>query len=207
MVDVNKLIPLARLGVFSGVCLLSVIVFALSCHVLNSAGGWAFAGLSLATAILTLISLPPLYWISVNRKGAFVSYIVVEVAWLWFLWIMWIASAGTTASLWIIGHGGLASEIRVIEAFGFINWLAVMFYTVALFVLSLISAIKGTSSVWTSAVLDFDFNAAINKTSAAVQQPVPMTQDFAPQMQMQPQPQPQTFMGQPASQVPQAAQV
>ena len=66
MVDAKKLLPLVRLGVFGGVCVLSLIVFALSAHIISYTSSfrgyyYTFTALSLATAILTLLSLPALY--------------------------------------------------------------------------------------------------------------------------------------------------
>lgn len=68
--------------------------------------------------------------ISIARKGAVTSFIVVELPWLWFLWIMWVASAGNVASTVWIGNCSLAKgivaticdETKAIEAFAFINW-------------------------------------------------------------------------------------
>ena len=74
--------------------------------------------------------------ISIGRKGAFTSYIVVELCWLWFLWIMWVASAGNVASTVWIGSCGRAKgiiaticgETQAIEAFGFITWFMSTFF-------------------------------------------------------------------------------
>jgi len=171
MVDVNRLLPLVRMAVFGFVSLLGLIVFALACHivhVLNEAGATAaFAGLSLATGLFTILSLPPLLFISLTRKGAVANYVATEIAWLWFLWIMWIASAGSTAAIGVSGSGGLVSEVQVIEAFGFINWLALMFYTTALLVLAIIAHLKGSGGVWTAGAAEFDFNGALAKTRGA----------------------------------------
>jgi len=70
--------------------------------------------------------------ISIARKGALTSYIVVEFCWLSFLWIMWVATAGdvaSTSSLWIgacdRAYGAAATfcdETKAIEALGFVTW-------------------------------------------------------------------------------------
>ncbi|KAH6896404.1 hypothetical protein BKA70DRAFT_754560 [Coprinopsis sp. MPI-PUGE-AT-0042] len=105
-----------------------------------------------------------MYWLSVSRKGAFTSYVVTEVAWCWFLWIMWIATAGS--STWVnLFSGSVASEAQAFEAFAFINWFALLFYTTTLFVVAIISHSKGHSAVWTSAVKDFDFNSAVSQSA------------------------------------------
>ena len=172
MVDFNKLLPQARMIVFGVVCTLALIVFCLGCHLTSRLyGGYygfsfyaSFGPLAIATSLLTLLTLPVMYFLSVSRKGAFTSFVVVEVAWCWFLWIMWIATAGNT--VWVNGFsGGLAAEAQVVEAFAFINWLALLFYTNTLFVVSIMSHHKGNSSVWTSSVREFDFNSATSKSA------------------------------------------
>ncbi|KAG2014126.1 hypothetical protein CC2G_010969 [Coprinopsis cinerea AmutBmut pab1-1] len=208
MVNFNSLLPLVRMILFGVVTLLSVIVFALSAHIIDYTRGygfyWNFAALSLATGILTFLTLPVMYWLSVTRTGAFTSFIVVEVAWLWFLWIMWIASAGSTAAVvHPSAHGGLASEAQAVQAFGFLNWIFLMVYTTTLFVLAIVSHVKGTSAVWTSSVREFDFNTAVNKTAVP---PVAegANPGLAPQFEKQPelaQQQPQQA-GYPPQQVP-----
>jgi hypothetical protein len=68
--------------------------------------------------------------ISIGRKGAVTSMIVVELCWLWFLWVMWVASAGNVAStVWISSCdrakgivATICAETQTIEALGFINW-------------------------------------------------------------------------------------
>jgi hypothetical protein len=171
MVDAKKLLPLVRLGVFGGVCFLSLIVFALSAHIISYTSSvrdityrsgfyFTFTALSLATAILTLLSLPALYVISIKRRGAFTSYVAVEVAWCWFLWIMWVASAGNTVGFGVnFCSGGLCSEAQVIEAFSFLNWLAVMGYTVTLLAFAIMLHMRGHTNVWQSEVSTFDWNA------------------------------------------------
>jgi len=63
--------------------------------------------------------------ISIARKGAVTSYIVVELCWLWVLWIMWIAYAGVVARYvwWGACDGyGICHEIQAIVVLGFITW-------------------------------------------------------------------------------------
>jgi len=68
--------------------------------------------------------------ISIARKGALTSYIVVELCWLWFLWIMWVATAGNLASTGFLGScagtegtgAALCIETQVIAALGFFTW-------------------------------------------------------------------------------------
>lgn len=194
MVDLNKLLPTARLVVFSIVCVLSLIDFAIACHLISGTTTYygyyyTFAALGLATAILSLLTLPVMYWLSVSRKGAFTSYVVTEVAWCWFLWIMWIATAGS--STWVnLFSGSVASEAQAFEAFAFINWFALLFYTTTLFVVAIISHSKGHSAVWTSAVKDFDFNSAVSQSAIPAVGPQATGQTAMSQQQYYPPQQP-----------------
>lgn len=67
MVDFNKWLPLARTVAFGAVCLFSVITFCLSAHIISLTTSYRrgayyhFTALSLASAILSLLSLPALY--------------------------------------------------------------------------------------------------------------------------------------------------
>jgi hypothetical protein len=214
MVDLNKLIPTARLVVYSIVCVLSLINFCIACHLISETTRyyysfyWTFTALGLATALLSLLSLPVMYWLSVSRKGVFTSYVVTEVVWCWFLWIMWIATAGSTT--WVNGaSGGIASEAQAFEAFAFINWFALLFYTNLLFVVAIIAQTKGHPSVWTSDVKDFDFNTAVNQSAIPAVTPqlsgqpaMAQQQYYPPQQTMQ---QPQQPLAPQAGYAPQAA--
>ena len=126
--------------------------------------------------------------ISIGRKGAVTSMIVVELAWSWFLWIMWVASAGNVASTVWIGScdrakgivATICAETQTIEALGFINWFlsmfsylvrfrvqffylgfffAVMAYTITLLIFTVMAHMRGHSSIWTTAVREADFTA------------------------------------------------
>ncbi|KAJ2930672.1 hypothetical protein H1R20_g6410, partial [Candolleomyces eurysporus] len=172
MVDFNKVLPLARTVAFGAVCLFSLITFCLSAHIISLTNAYRrgayyhFTALSLASSILSLISLPALYVISNKRRGAVTSFVAAEIAWLWFLWILWISSAGSTAAMYWISYctGGVCSEAQAIEAFGFLNWLALMFYTLTLIVLAIMAHLRGHTNVWRSEVLHFDWSApAVNK--------------------------------------------
>ncbi|KAJ3544173.1 hypothetical protein NMY22_g2875 [Coprinellus aureogranulatus] len=166
MVDAKNLLPLLRIGVFGSVCVLSLIVFALSAHIISVTSTarygyyFTFTALGLATALLTLISLPAIYVISIKRRGAFTSYIGVEVGWCWFLWIMWVATASHTVGFGVnFCSGGLCSEAQVIEAFSFLNWLAMMGYTITLLAFAIMLHMRGHTNVWTAEVTTFDWNA------------------------------------------------
>lgn len=167
MVDFNKLLPLFRMGAMGTVTLFSIIVFCISAHMIamtnafRAGAYYHFSALSLATSILTLLTVPAMYYVSIKRQGAFSSWICVEIAWLWFLWIMWISSAGSTAALYWVNFcsGGICSEAQALEAFGFLNWIILVFYVTTLVVLSVMAHVRGRQDVWKSEVARYDWNA------------------------------------------------
>ncbi|KAJ2924821.1 hypothetical protein H1R20_g12253, partial [Candolleomyces eurysporus] len=159
---IAKLLPLVRTVAFGAVCLFSVIIFSLSVHIVSiTRGYYPFAALSLATSILSLLTLPASYIISSKRRGAITSFVAVEIVWLWLLWILWISGAGSTVALpWLNYYtGGAYSEARAIAAFSFLNWLIITFYTLALLTLSIRSHLRGYTYVWRSEVNHFDWSA------------------------------------------------
>ena len=95
--------------------------------------------------------------ISIGRKGAVTSMIVVELAWSWFLWIMWVASAGNVASTVWIGScdrakgivATICAETKTIEALGFINWFLSMFsYHLVRFRVQFLTFVFFFSQLW-----------------------------------------------------------
>ncbi|RXW15334.1 hypothetical protein EST38_g10522 [Candolleomyces aberdarensis] len=164
MGNLNHQLPLARTIVFGIVGLFTLISFGLSIHIvhLGNQGGFVpdWAGLALATSIITLIALPVLFIIPIKRRNALPSFIAFELAVLWLLWILWLATGASIASLFGLNYcnGGLCSEIRALEAFSFLNWLLLMFYSFALLILSVTAHQRGRTGVWKSSVSEFDWN-------------------------------------------------
>ncbi|KAH6888375.1 hypothetical protein BKA70DRAFT_1443027 [Coprinopsis sp. MPI-PUGE-AT-0042] len=203
MVDLNKLLPTARLVVFSIVCVLSLIDLPLRAisflgrpHIMVTTTRsrlWDWQPLSSPFS-----HCPVMYWLSVSRKGAFTSYVVTEVAWVPLDYVdrhCWFLHLGELVS------GSVASEAQAFEAFAFINWFALLFYTTTLFVVAIISHSKGHSAVWTSAVKDFDFNSAVSQSAIPApmqqQQPLAPQAGYAPQAAYTPQHTGSGFAGQP----------
>jgi magnesium-transporting ATPase (P-type) len=107
--DLNATLRLARTVVFSVASLFAFIVLALSASITNYTssfyygGYFTFAALGIATAVLTLLTLPPMLLLSLKRQGAVTSMIAVEVGWTWFLWILWLAVGGNSAGFSWLG--------------------------------------------------------------------------------------------------------
>ncbi|KAF8654295.1 hypothetical protein AX16_003554 [Volvariella volvacea WC 439] len=166
-----------RLVVMGTAVVFSVIVLGLSAHVLATTnkylgGYFTFSAMSLATALLTLLTVPVMIYIDMIRKGAFTSMIIVELGWLGVLWVLWLASGGLAAEAtglaWPTGCGysdqtvdTLCREFPAITAFDFLTWILLFGYTVTLLVLSILAAGRG-NSVWYQGVSEADFSAGAN---------------------------------------------
>ncbi|THU78715.1 hypothetical protein K435DRAFT_845706 [Dendrothele bispora CBS 962.96] len=127
-------------------------------------------GLAIATAVLTLVTLPVMLILDAIRKGkAFTSKVIVELIWLGILWVLWVATAAHSVQAFneIFGPEGcdnenisgdneimtFCREIQATAAFGFLNWIALFFYTVILLVFAIRASGRG-SPVWFSGVAE-----------------------------------------------------
>ncbi|KAH9947319.1 hypothetical protein B0H21DRAFT_348128 [Amylocystis lapponica] len=124
-------------------------------------GYFVFAVLGIATAVLTILTLPAMIIIDYFRNGAFTSMIVVELSWLSVLWILWLAAGATAANSLstyfgtclyindIINKG--CHESQAIEAFVWLAWITLFGYTVLLLVMSIVKMTRG-KNVWFSSI-------------------------------------------------------
>jgi len=119
-----------------------------------------FAKLGVATAVLTLVSVVPMFVIDFLREGAATSFVVVELAWLGFLWILWLATAADTADYGSCSSGdSWCSQFQAAEAFSFLAWMALMAYWIILLVFAIIAVNNGQSQIWYTGVTEADFSA------------------------------------------------
>ncbi|KAI0046965.1 hypothetical protein FA95DRAFT_1291395 [Auriscalpium vulgare] len=184
-------LSLARLITFGTSLLFSIIVLGIAADVISTEEKYLdeysnFAALAVATAVLTLATVGPMLIIDILRRGAFSSWIVVELGWLSILWVLWLATgadAANTDGNTFIGSScnfensivsRVCNEFKAIEAFSFLTWIILMAYTVLLLVL----AIRGQNaghSVWKSSVRDGAF------LEPAVHKDVDLSQSAYPQ--------------------------
>ncbi|KAJ6510230.1 hypothetical protein C8R47DRAFT_788235 [Mycena vitilis] len=93
--------------------------------------------------------------------------IVVELSWLSILWVLWLATGADSAQAgqltFISGCGyfdsvveGACRQTAAIQAFSFLNWIILMFYTILILVLSIIAASR-KHAVWKSSVAEAPF--------------------------------------------------
>ncbi|KAI9512713.1 hypothetical protein F5148DRAFT_1161025 [Russula earlei] len=159
---------------FATTVVFSLIVICVSADVVSLTNGFFsnFPGFSLATGLITFVTIIPMYFIDSFRQGSVFSYLVVEIGWLTVLWIFWLTSgsyaawtddqiialdpAETSCNFGIFGDGPVSQvchEIKAIIAFSFLLWLLLMGYTILLLVLG-VRAQGGGHSPWKSSVRD-----------------------------------------------------
>jgi len=167
------LIPLIRLVALSVVLGFSVIVLGLSAALTSTTekfldGFFEFAALGIATASLTIITLPIMIALEHRRPGAvFTSMIVVELSWLSVLWVLWLATGADAAQagqIFISGCGyddkivdGACRETAGVQAFAFLNWIILLAYTIFILILTIIAASRKHAGVWKSSVTTAPF--------------------------------------------------
>ncbi|KAJ7667618.1 hypothetical protein DFH06DRAFT_223153 [Mycena polygramma] len=180
------LISLIRIVALSVVLAFAVIVLGLGAALTATTekfleGFFEFAALAIATASITIITLPIMIALEFLRPGtAFTSMIVVELSWLSILWVLWLATGADSAQAgqltFISGCGyfdsvveGACRQTAAIQAFSFLNWLILMFYTILILVLSIIAASR-KHSVWKSSVAEAPFFQGSNVTPPSASQ-------------------------------------
>ncbi|KAF7313476.1 hypothetical protein HMN09_00503500 [Mycena chlorophos] len=183
-------IPLIRLVALGVVTAFAVIVLGLCASVTSDSekyfnGYFEFAALGIATAILTMVTLPAMIALEMIQGGrAFSSMIAVELSWLFILWVLWLATAAdatNAASIVFIADCGdylstitqsACRQVSGIQAFAYLNWLILMAYTIFVLVLTLIATSRKHTGVWTTSVGEAPFfqpgnNSEIPPTSQA----------------------------------------
>ncbi|KAJ6538942.1 hypothetical protein B0H19DRAFT_334028 [Mycena capillaripes] len=167
-------ISLIRITALSVVLGFAVIVLGLSAGLTSTTekyldGFFEFAALAIATASLTIITLPIMIGLEFLRPGAFTSMIAVELSWLSILWVLWLATGADSAqagqNTFIADCSnyfddivqGACRETSAIQGFAFLNWLILTAYTILILVLTLIAASRKHTGVWKSSVADAPF--------------------------------------------------
>jgi hypothetical protein len=203
----------ARLVTFVTSLFFSVIVICLSADLISATSPlyFQFSGLALATGLLTVLTVTPMFVVDMFRQGSFFSWVLVEISWLGFLWVLWLSSGSYAAwtndqllldqsscNFGFLGIGdvdGLETasrschEIKAIMAFSFLVWLMVLGYTATLLILAIRAHERGHSA-WKTSVRDGVLLYPAAKTMGhAAQAPTALAtipQSYPPQMpQMQ----------------------
>lgn len=165
----------------------SLIVVGLSAHLISLTEEYyalyfVFCALGIATAGLTISTVPVMLIIDVIRRGAFTSMVVVELVWLFVLWVLWVATAGEAVSAgnYYFPSGCVydkyptvneaCREIQAVEAFSFLAFFVLLGYTSVLLVFTCIAAARG-NSLWLRSVKESTFLAP-SSTAPPPQQPM-----------------------------------
>ncbi|KAG1828173.1 hypothetical protein EV424DRAFT_1536931 [Suillus variegatus] len=178
----------ARITLFSLAIAFSLIGLGLNAYFISLTVSYdfyfTFSALGLATAMLTLFTIPVMLIIDFVRRGAFTSMVVFELSWLFTLAILWVATAGEAVSTFnfyyprgcIYADGTEAEtyclELQAVEAFAFLNFFIFLGYTGVLLVFSIIGSTRG-NGVWTYSVKEATF---LGQKSQPIQQQVPLSQ-------------------------------
>jgi len=181
MADVTKVFGVMRLVMLIMVSLFSALVLIMAALVTSFTtsvlrGYFVYAAFAIAIAGMTLLTVPVLIFLSVCRKGAFPSMIVVELGYFGLLWVLWLAVGGTVGTVpWInycssigyyySGYESACMETQAMAAFSFLNWLMLMILNVFLLTLAIVQANRGNSGIWTSCVTDVNYSAPSSATT------------------------------------------
>jgi len=174
MADVTKMFGLIRVVILALVTLFAVLVLIMGALVTNytvtNFGVYdTYAAFAIAIAALTLFTVPVMIALSIVRKGAFPSMIVVELSCVGLLSILWLSVGGTIGDLlgvgYCVGYYPLAGqpfceETLAMAAFSFLNWIVLMALDIFLLSLAVLQASRGNSAIWTSCVTDVDYGAS-----------------------------------------------
>ncbi|KAF8212621.1 hypothetical protein K438DRAFT_2009973 [Mycena galopus ATCC 62051] len=188
-----RLVVLSTVVVFSLVALGMAAAFTSSWNNFISAIGLdedisiPFASLGIASAVLTIVTVPAMIALEILRPGGPTSMIVVEIAWLAFLSILWLSTGAETAESNPVGSFGfscgdskaerqialggddvdndfnnlvnsICTELPALEAFAFVTWIILMGYVGMLLVMSIMAANRKHTNVWTSSVAQAPFS-------------------------------------------------
>ncbi|KAM5535372.1 hypothetical protein V8D89_010894 [Ganoderma adspersum] len=160
-------LSLFRLVALAWASFCAIVLLGVGGHALSTVNtlrlpSFAWAGLSVATAVLALLTLPAMLVIDLLRSGAFTSMIVVDLAWIGFLGVLFLASGGAAAdnaaNFWVTcsdWNPALArtvcSETSAAAAFGLLGWLGLWAYQITLLVILIIQANRG-NYIWQRSV-------------------------------------------------------
>jgi len=207
-----RTLSLIRSVTFVTTILFSLIVLSLSADLVSvtAPSYFTFSAFSLATGLISLLTVAPMYIIDSLRSGSFFSYIIVEIGCFSVLWIFWLTSGSYAAwtdnqIISIIpeesscNFGGLFAdgpldfagatrfchEIKAITAVSFLLWILIIGYTNILIVLG-IRAHKNGQPLWRTSVRDSTI-LQVSEGDVTVAGP---TQIVAPPPSI---PQPQTY--------------
>ncbi|KAG9224407.1 hypothetical protein CCMSSC00406_0009449 [Pleurotus cornucopiae] len=170
-----------RLVIFGLVTIFAFAVLGVDAHITSilakSGTTTPIEGMGLATALFTILSIPAIVF---SPKGSFPTTVLFETIWLSILWVFWLTTAALASDLRIkamkeLGPKGCAKlrddamalcmELPGIEGLSYVNWLLLMFYTVALCVFLYMARNGGHPNVWSASAREFPYSTRSNVDS------------------------------------------
>ncbi|KAF9492341.1 hypothetical protein BDN71DRAFT_1509579 [Pleurotus eryngii] len=162
---------MAFFGVFRWFILTLVLMLAISTlgvaghftHLLYRSGEYIpLEGLVLATAALTVLTLPIMLLSDLIARRAYFSRVNWDLLWLFMLWALWLPSAALASHYRLDRFSGgciflsfsgpkICRELRAIEGISYASWILLMLYTFAVFGSAIVSHSRGHRGVWQSA--------------------------------------------------------
>ncbi|KAF9492340.1 hypothetical protein BDN71DRAFT_1509578 [Pleurotus eryngii] len=133
--------------------------------------------MGLATALFTILSVPAMVF---SPKGSFPTTVLFETIWLSILWVFWLTTAALSSNLRTkvmkdLGPKGCAKlrddamavcmELPGIEGLSYVNWLLLMFYTLALCIFLYMARNGGHPNVWSASASEFPYSRRSNVDS------------------------------------------
>ncbi|KZT12890.1 uncharacterized protein LAESUDRAFT_20029 [Laetiporus sulphureus 93-53] len=140
-------LSVVRFFVFIFTIICAICALGLSARIVDVSnkrlGGYPnFAALGIATACLTLLTLPVMLILDMAAFGFFTSTISFEIVWLTILWILWVATAGSashhknsffgTCRFWSGSAYAVCRETQAVEGFAYAIWIVLFCYTLIL---------------------------------------------------------------------------
>jgi len=157
---------IVRVVVLSVAVLFSIIVLGLAGDLTSTTEKYFnvaldYASLGIASAVISMVTLPVLLVVDMLRTGAFTSMIVFELPCLFVLWVLWLTTAalaaqanqaiGSDCGLLYVYFVTGCHETQAIEGFAFLIWIMLIAYSVVVLVTAIIGSGRGLKT-WTNSV-------------------------------------------------------
>ncbi|CAG7848486.1 SubName: Full=Uncharacterized protein {ECO:0000313/EMBL:CCA66612.1} [Serendipita indica DSM 11827] len=164
------LFAMLRLILLGTTLLFSLITLGLAANLVDKLGDqWSFPGFAVAVSVLTILAVVPMIVIDLLRRGALMSWVVVELPIMGILWVLWLSSAALSTSVGLFlgdcssfsfdsALESLCRQYSALQAFSWLNWLLVKTYVIVTLALAILALMKGHKRVWFSPVSDLSFS-------------------------------------------------
>jgi len=146
--------------VFAIIAIFSLVVLGILCNFtsITSAAGFYYQSfaLGIATSLLTIIFIAASIVIDKFRRGAILSLVWFELAWMGLIWVLWLATAAAISALGIFTSCNFYNtevesncrQYQTVQAFSWLTWLLSFGWFTFVLVLSILAASRGHYGVW-----------------------------------------------------------